>query len=359
MVGTDNSRLDFEHFAWQLHNRDSMNAPVEIKQQESLQRNINCGNCILPTCVGGMQGFAIPPLPSFKVEQLNVVQESRQCLPPHFQNSLGTPMPWQKGKESMHYAHAGPSGMPVSKSNNGSYPKGFLIFDQSGNQKRLMYAPMCPPVYIPSTFAETKRCGWLEEEGAAGDIDSVKYFPNTLSNENYVADGESEMHENTEEIDALLYSDYDCTSCSSDDEVTSTGHSPEMIHEHCEKEEQCQETTTEAASSNGPRKRQRVHDGGYVKSLPSTTASSARVELQKIVNDAESSCGMVHEEEAGTDVDFCHSSCKKDRIKETLRVLESLVPDAKGKDPLLVIDEAIDYLKSLKHEASALGVSCY
>lgn len=357
MVGTDNSRLDFEHFAWQLHNHNSMNASVEIKQQDWLRTNINPGNCIFSTCVG-MPGFAIPPLPSFKVEQQNVVQGSRQCLSPHFQTSPGTPIPYQKEKESLHYA--GPSGrMPVSKSNNGSNPRGFLIFDQSGSQKRLMYAPMCPPVYIPSIVAENKCRGWLKEEGAAGDINYIKHFPNTLSNDNYVAAGESEMHENTEEIDALLYSDYDGTGCSSDDEVTSTGHSPVMINEHYEKEEQCQETTTEVASSDGPRKRQRVHDGESTKSLPIATVSCARVGLQKFANDAESSCGMVHEEEAGTDVDFCDSSYKKDRIKETLRVLERLVPGAKGKDPLLVIDEAIDYLKSLKHEASALGVSCY
>ncbi|KAL0546631.1 hypothetical protein IC582_016543 [Cucumis melo] len=350
MVGTD---------TWQLHNYNSMNASIEIKQQESCQTNINHESCMFSKCMGGMQRFAIPPLPSFEVEQLNVVQGSRHCLSPHFQNSLVTFISYQKEKESMYYAHAGPSGMPVSKSTNGSYPKGFLIFDQSGNQKRLMYDPMCL-VSLSSIVSENKRCGWLAEKGAVRDINSVKYSPNTLSNENYVADEESsEMHENTEEIDALLYSDYDGTGCSSDDEVTSTGRSPEMINEHCEKEEQCQETTTEVASSEVPRKKQRVHDGGYIKSLPIAAVSCARVESQNYANDAESSCGMVHKEEAGTDIDFCHSSCKKDRIKETLRVLESLVPGAKGKDPLLVIDEAIDYLKSLKHEATALGVSCY
>ncbi|KGN53734.1 transcription factor bHLH143-like isoform X1 [Cucumis sativus] len=348
MVGTDNSRLDFEHFAWQLHNYNSMNASIETKQQESCQTSINHENCIFSKCMGRMQRFAIPPLPSFEVEQLNVIQGSRHCLSPHFQNSRGTFISYQNEKESMHYAHAGPSGMPVSKSNNGSYPKGFLIFDQSGNQKRLMYAPMCP-VYFPSIVTENKCCGWLEEKGAVRDINSVKYSPNTLSNENYVADGESsEMHENTEEIDALLYSDYDGTGCSSDDEVTSTGHSPEMINEHCEKEEQCQETTTEVASSDVPRKRQRLHDGGYIKSLPIATGSCARVESQNYANDAESSCGMVHKEEAGADIDFCYCSCKKDRIEETLRVLESLVPGAKGKDPLLVIDEAINYFEVLK-----------
>ncbi|XP_023004817.1 transcription factor bHLH143-like [Cucurbita maxima] len=356
MVGTDNSQLGFGHFAWQLRNHSSMNASVEIKQQESLRTHINPGNCIFSTCVG-MQGLAIPPpLPNFKVELLNVVQRSNQCLSPHFQNSLSIPFPSQKEEESLHYAGP-PSEMPLSISNNGSYPKGFLIFDQSGNQKRLMYAPMSPPVH--STVADNKRPGWLEEEGVVGDINSVKYFPSTLFNENYVAAGESEMHENTEEIDALLYSDYDGTGCSSDDEVTSTGHSPEMINEHYEKNERCQETTTKVASSDGPRKRQRVHDGESVKSPRIATVSRARVELQKFANDAESGCGMVHEEEAGTDVDFCNSFCKKDKIKETLRVLENFVPGAKGKDPLLVIDEAIDYLKSLKHEASVLGVSCY
>ena len=48
---------------------------------------------------------------------------------------------------------------------------------------------------------------------------------------------------------------------------------------------------------------------------------------------------------------------KRDRVRQTLRILESIIPGAEGKDPLLVIDEAIDYLKILKLKAKSLGVS--
>ncbi|KAF4368400.1 hypothetical protein F8388_019117 [Cannabis sativa] len=46
---------------------------------------------------------------------------------------------------------------------------------------------------------------------------------------------------------------------------------------------------------------------------------------------------------------------KKDKILQVLRVLESIIPGVKGKDPLLVIDEAIDYLRIAKLKAETLG----
>lgn len=50
-------------------------------------------------------------------------------------------------------------------------------------------------------------------------------------------------------------------------------------------------------------------------------------------------------------------SSKKDKLRETLKLLESMVPGAEGKHPMLVIDEAIDYLKSLKFKAKAMGLA--
>ncbi|KAL7241985.1 hypothetical protein ACSBR1_014543 [Camellia fascicularis] len=47
----------------------------------------------------------------------------------------------------------------------------------------------------------------------------------------------------------------------------------------------------------------------------------------------------------------------KDKIRETVRFLECLILSVKSKDPLSVIEEAISYLKYLKVEAKALGVS--
>jgi hypothetical protein len=50
-------------------------------------------------------------------------------------------------------------------------------------------------------------------------------------------------------------------------------------------------------------------------------------------------------------------SFKRDQIRDALRILQSIIPGAEGKDPLLVIDEAIDYLNSMKLKAKSLGVN--
>ncbi|KAF3499646.1 hypothetical protein F2Q69_00045169 [Brassica cretica] len=44
---------------------------------------------------------------------------------------------------------------------------------------------------------------------------------------------------------------------------------------------------------------------------------------------------------------------RKDKIHTALRILESVVPGAQGKEALLLLDEAIDYLKLLKRELTS------
>lgn len=46
----------------------------------------------------------------------------------------------------------------------------------------------------------------------------------------------------------------------------------------------------------------------------------------------------------------------KEKIRETISILESIIPDGKGKVTIVVIDEAIHYLRSLKDKAKALGL---
>ena len=159
-----------------------------------------------------------------------------------------------------------------------SSQKRLMILDQSGNQTRLLQCP------FPLTAEPFK----LSEE----------------FDENYGK--ESEMHEDTEEINALLYSDEE--DCESDDEVMSTGHSP--YQQVCNKR-QLEETYA-------PCKRQKLLD--------------------------------ISQEDTGSGSGLSNEQSRKDKIRTALKILESIVPGAKGNQALLLLDEAIDYLKLLKQD---------
>ncbi|KAL7227638.1 hypothetical protein ACSBR1_022499 [Camellia fascicularis] len=158
----------------------------------------------------------------------------------------------------------------------------------------------------------------------------------------------------TEEINALLYSDDDGGD-SEEDEVTSTDRSPFTIKGGSYKKcEHMEEKTDEDASSDGVRKRQKLIDGGYKKSSLMDTVSSAKPEYE---DDADSSSAKGRTEGADLDSIIGTKQSSKDKIRETVKFLECLIPSIKSKDPLSVIEEAISYLKYLKVEAKALGVS--
>lgn len=162
----------------------------------------------------------------------------------------------------------------------------FLIFDQSGDQTRLVY-------------------------GSSANL--VKPSATSHNPTPVLRDERVEMHEeDSDELDALLYSS-DSDSDSSDDEVTSTGHSPEV---------------------DGPAKRRKLSEGRYVATME---------------DDAESSVG---------NTDGGRKRWRKEKIRETLSVLQKIVPGGKGKCAMGVIDETIRYLKSLKVEAESLRLDC-
>ncbi|KAK4392232.1 Transcription factor [Sesamum angolense] len=161
---------------------------------------------------------------------------------------------------------------------------------------------------------------------------------------------EDEMHEDTEELDALLCSDND-SDFSENDEETSTGHSPSTMTDNGI-QDLVEETGEEVDSFLGPTKRQKLLDGGY--NAPSKRKTSACYAFE---DDAESSCRNGNKqlkEELGSS-----SGCKrsrKEKIRETISILQSIIPSGNGKDAIVVIDEAIHYLRSLKVKAKALGL---
>ncbi|XAR72396.1 hypothetical protein NMG60_11019021 [Bertholletia excelsa] len=267
-----------------------------------------------------------------------------QHLPPRFGSLLSPLNPHVKGE------------LYASNAVHGATQKRFAIFDQSGNNTRLFLSPLCYPVKnLTPGLSKSLNAHGFHDEGQTAKVE-LKFptFPaiQEKSDEIKIIGEGSEMHENTEEINALLYSDDDDGGDDDDDdgggggdseedEVTSTGRSPFVIEASYKKRELEEEVTLEFAISDGAVKRQRLIDGEYNRSSFTSMVNSGQLDgLCNYDGDAQS----------------ISARCKKDKIRKTLKVLESLIPGIKSKDPLLVIEEAISYLKYLKLNAKALGV---
>ena len=236
--------------------------------------------------------------------------------------------------------------------------KKLLIFDHSGNKTRLFYSPVLPlvqsPIVTATQFAQVYDVNEEEKAINMGQKHLHKYCLTEESDKDHIVSEESEMHEDTEEINALLYSDDSDFDDGDDEEVTSTGHSPLVTKRTYVMQEQFEDLKEEeVASSDWPNKRQKLTNCGYYRSpLPAGSAGSARLnEAYEYASDAESkySNGHVYSDKQTKDDNLMAGDIqlKKDKIWESLRVLENLVPGAKGKHPLLVIDGTIEYLKSL------------
>ncbi|KAG2300729.1 hypothetical protein Bca52824_037201 [Brassica carinata] len=161
---------------------------------------------------------------------------------------------------------------------------------------------------------------------------------------------ESEMHEDTEEINALLYSDdEDNDDCESDDEVTSTGHSPFPVEQQAcnNKTEEELDETESCGGDDGPRlKRQKVllDHSSYREDLspsPSPSPSpSFVVGTKSLTNLKRSSDEKLQEsnisssnQEMGSGLSD-EEETRKDKFHTALRILESVVPGAQGKEAL-------------------------
>ena len=156
------------------------------------------------------------------------------------------------------------------------------------------------------------------------------------------------MHEDTEELNALLYSDDD--SYYTDDEVTSAVHSPSRMTACPEQFEGG--GTEKVASSIGPTKKRKLLDDGndYLPLLTDAASSVNPSRCSEYVDDADSSC-------ANMESSSSNKRLRIEKIHETVSVLRSLIPSGEGKDAIMVLDEAIDYLKSLKLKAKTLGLN--
>ncbi|KAH0734163.1 transcription factor bHLH145-like [Solanum tuberosum] len=244
----------------------------------------------------------------------------------------------------------------------GSAQKRFLVFDQSGDQTTLLYSsPNGTPVQcLPSWHPKSPAPCNLIKEGQQilgnGIYPSEKYSGGEYYEENHRDDVESELHEDTEELNALLYSDDD-DSYSEDGDEVSTGHSPSTMTAH-DLPSWHDEMGEEVNSSEWPSKRRKQLDGGCdIPSLVDTATSAKPFTCSDVEDDAESSCGNSHNNQVSELVSLSGKKRpRKDQILETISILQKIIPGGKGKDSMDVIDEAICYLRSLKVKAKSLGL---
>ncbi|GAA0162801.1 basic helix-loop-helix transcription factor [Lithospermum erythrorhizon] len=248
----------------------------------------------------------------------------------------------------------------------GTGQKRFLVFDQSGDQTTLLYSSRIgspvPPLNSWNQEVSAK-CNWLKD-GPISKGNSVSPLEPFLADgldEHQNAGVENDMHEDTEELNALLYSDDDY---SEDDEETSTGHSPSPMtacREHCLFDSKGNE---EVDSCAGTTKRKKLLDGGYT--TPSSimkaelvdTASSLKCASHPdLKDDAESNCDN-GDDQISKRFDSLSGKkrSRKENIRDTVRILQKMIPGGQGKYTMDIIDEAIDYLKSLKAKAKDLGL---
>lgn len=160
------------------------------------------------------------------------------------------------------------------------------------------------------------------------DLASLFSSSSSMKKSDVAAASES-MQENTEDLDALLSSDED-----EDDDVRSTGHSPD---ESTCKGEVCSEDEEEEVEQL-PNKRRKIGEKYPNESRPK---------------------GMSAGEEANDKGSFlCNrvgiQANRRQKIKRTVKALRKMIPGGALLDAALVLDETIMYVKTLRDRVNQL-----
>lgn len=262
-----------------------------------------------------------------------------------------------------------PSGNPCLKNSqhglgvldkpiDASYAQGrrFLIFDRSGDHTRLFVSPsFSHQNNIISSKVPATASGLCEKVASGVDHEFlVRPVVEEKWDENSLNDGEGEMVEDTEDINALLYSDSDDEYDDDDDdddtndgenyEVTSTRHTLLGIEDCGNKDKLLEQAMEEVASSDSSPKRRKLLDGSCKKSsLASVERPMKRAPPCNHKDDVEPH-----------DINLIKND-NKVKIHEAVRILGSIIPGSNSKDPLSIIEKAIVYLETMKMEAKAVG----
>lgn len=342
----------------QSPNLNILNAQYCLGQQTTVPSYMNpCSNF---TSTGILPEHGFSGMPQAKASQPYEPRGWFYCLPRFrqaFAPVLNSASPYKNCGDPVAFNTQGPPKMSLDTQ---SAPKRFLVFDQSGDQTTLIFGSgiNSPVNNMPSLRPKPSNAFTLYKEELESKRDAsnpcMQFSPKRFIEQDYETDVRSEMHEDTEELDALLYSD-DEDDYSEDEEEASTGHSPNTTPFN-NKRVWFDESGEEVASSAMPAKKQRVSGGGHnVSSLMDTASSLKSDRCIEYEDDAESCCGYSNNVLGESD-SVSHQQSKIEKIRKTISILESIIPDGKGKDSIEVIDDAIHYLRSLKDKAKVLGL---
>ncbi|GAB4844925.1 hypothetical protein Ancab_038316 [Ancistrocladus abbreviatus] len=241
---------------------------------------------------------------------------------------------------------------------SGCAAKQFLVFDQTGDKTTLIYSSgIGTPFHCLNSWSTKPTVGYNlhgDEIGMTRDM----HYPSglNLTDDDCRGTDRSEMHEDTEEINALLYSD-DEDDYPEDDEEISTGHSPSTMTAY-DKQDWFQGGMEEVASSTRAAKRMKLSEGHYMIPSLMDTASSAKPEkLLAEDDDAESSSADETMRFGNMGSLSGNKRLRKEKIRQTVNILQGLIPDGENKDAIVILDEAIRYLRTLKLKAKSLGLT--
>lgn len=349
-----------QQFDWQFPNLNHLGAPFNLGEQHTIPSFMNSGAGMV-SMKGTLPVYPSPESPHLHVGQANEPRGWFYCLP-RFRQAFAPAL--NSGlKEKLSTVHCDNHTEPiVPKIDSGCAQKRFLVFDQSGDQTTLIFSSgngtpvQCLTSWDPNPIGayNLKR----EDPGTKENL-NINFGPiaSHQFGENNGTDLQSEMHEDTEELNALLYSDDD-SDYTEDDEVISTGHSPSTMTAH-NRQYWFEGSTEEVASSDGSTKKRKLFGECFsdVPALMDTASSRKPIRSFEYEDDAESRCNNgINWASGEMGFEMCNKRIRKERIRETVSILQNLIPDGKGKDTIVVLDEAINYLKSLKLKAKALGL---
>ncbi|MED6172779.1 hypothetical protein PIB30_053112 [Stylosanthes scabra] len=316
-----------------------------------------------------MPAYGLPSMPNLPLGHSNEPHRWFYCLPRSRQELTRAPN-YAAEEKLLADCVKGLRGKFAPYGDSGSPQKQFLVIDQRVDQTTVVYGSKfgSPNECLPSWHSKLHGTNYLNGEFP---LETDLTHPNgpivaDKVNENLGTGVESEMHEDTEEINALLYSDSDGYSTGNedddDDEVTSTGHSPSTMTTHDNPEKI--RVIEEVASSIGRTKKRKLSDGYHDDLQFIGTANSLNLKNKSFAmeqDDAESRCsncynGRSEEMESLS----ANKKMRKEKIRELLNVLQSMIPDGpdkvKDKDPAMLLDDAIRCLKYMKVKAKELGL---
>lgn len=347
--------------AWKPPNQNGTGTFHEPKKQGLMTSNVNSGSPFSPS-LAKFPWLTDSGIPGSNFHQINATTGSICYLPSQFDAFPPALNPHEMKKASL-VSHEPDGSNPTL----GSSGKRFLVFNQSEKGTRLIYGSSSP-LFQKLELLKKQPCENFHVDKAEHptnlsqfDLDIPVFLEE--SGENNIDVEETAAHEDTEEINAILYSGDDDNHDEEedeveDDEVTSTGHTPRILVQSCGKRGHVESKLDEVGNFSHLNKRQKPTGSECCcfNSLPMGTPLKKFNNSNEHESDANSSFAMSQAKEEAKFPALDGGLSKKDKICQMMKLLEGIVPGTEGKDPVVILDKAIEYLKTMKLKAKVLGM---